>query len=489
MDNIKLTAQRAGIPEDLLIPYGLSIAKVDFTRLPGSGKQGKLILVTALTPTKFGEGKTTMSIGLADALARLGKRTILCLREPSLGPVFSQKGGAAGGGKASVEPSEDINLHFTGDIHAVTSAHNLIAAEIDNHIFWGNELGIKEVLWKRAIDLCDRSLRGNFIITAASELMAVLCLARNEEDLGERIARIVVAVDTAGNPVTVGMLGSAASVLRLLKKALLPNLVRTAEGTPAFVHGGPFANIAHGANSIIATGTALSLADYVVTEAGFGSDLGAVKFFDIVAPAAGLDVNAVVIVATTRAIGLNGLENLGRHAGIVRALGARPVIVLNKFQNDTSREIDKICSYAKSIEAPIAISTAFDDGGQGSIALAELVISQIDENPRRNAIYAENESFKQKADALVRKILGGAGADILPIADTRLAQFAGWGFGGLPICLAKTQYSLTDNKDIAGAPSGFTIEISDASLAAGAGFVVLKAGKILTMPGMPKKNS
>jgi formate--tetrahydrofolate ligase len=489
MQNIIDIAYKIGISPDSLEFQGNQIAKLDTARIKQPEKIGKLILVTAVTPTKFGEGKTTMSIGLSDALSKLGKKTALCLREPSLGPVFSQKGGAAGGGKASVEPSEEINLHFTGDIHAITSAHNLISAEIDNSIYWGNPLGIREVYWKRAIDLCDRSLRHDFMITAASEIMAVFALALDENDLEKRLNRITIGMDRNGGPVSVQDLGISQNLLRLLRRALKPNLVQTAEGTPAFIHGGPFANIAHGTSSMIAAKTALNTADYVITEAGFGSDLGAFKFYDIIVrnfPL--LRPCAVVLVATTRAIALNGAENLRANINIIRKLGGVPVIAINAFEDDEMQDIRAIHDLSKEENVPCALSEAYSKGGEGSLEIAEAVLKIADENePKSNEIYSLKDSFSLKADKINREIFGGAKVEISEETESKLDMISGWGFSGLPVCIAKTQYSLSADKKLSGVPQDFTLNITDAALSSGAGFVVLYSGDILTMPGMPDK--
>ncbi|MFA6170861.1 MAG: formate--tetrahydrofolate ligase [Patescibacteria group bacterium] len=488
MKKISAVAKDLKLPSSSVECQGDYIAKI---KLPLTMKRinpGKLILVTAITPGRFGEGKTTMSIGLADALSRLGKNSILCLREPSLGPVFSQKGGAIGGGKAKVQPAEEINLHFTGDIHAITTVHNLIAAEIDNHIHWGNRLGIKDVYWKRAIDLCDRTLRKDFSITAASEIMAVLCLAENFKDLKKRLENIVVASDQKGAPVKVKDLKIIDSLAALLDRAFRPNLVQTDEGTPAFIHGGPFANIAHGTNSIIATRTALKLADYIVTEAGFGSELGAFKYFDIVGRAGKIEPSAVVLVASVRAIGECGLENLGRHIEIIKRLGITPVAVINKFKNDDQKKIKEILDYCKKIKIPAEVSTAFSRGGKGSLGLARAVLKSIGASKIKvRPLYRADESIEDKVSKINGEIFGGRAVSFTPEAEEKIAQFTKWGYGNLPVCIAKTQYSLSDDKSQPRITGGFTLKVTDASLSAGAGFIVIKCGGILTMPGMPDK--
>ncbi len=487
MLNIKVIAEKIGISKDNLELHGDFIGKIDYSNCRNLPEKGKLILVTAMTPTRFGEGKTTMSIGLADALNQLGKNTILCLREPSLGPVFSQKGGAAGGGKASVEPAQEINLHFTGDIHAITTVHNLIAAEIDNHIFWGNELKIKEVLWKRAIDLCDRSLRKEFMITAASEVMAVFCLALGHEDLKKRLENIVIGVKENDEQLRLSDLNISDKLSGLLSAALKPNLVQTNEGTPAFVHGGPFANIAHGTNSLIADKLALKLADYVVTEAGFGSELGAFKFFDIITRTGNIFPRAVVIVATNRAIKEVGIENIGRHVQIIRKLGVEPVVAINKFSADTDEDILKIQSYCGSINVKAAVSSAFSEGGKGSIGLAEAVLENIDEKKGINYIYDPDEGIKAKIEKVNQEIFGGSAVEFSEEANKKIQIFSNWGYGNLPVCIAKTQYSLSDDKSQPKILSGFKLEVTDLGLSAGAGFIVVYCGSILTMPGMPKR--
>ncbi len=487
MEKITDIAKKIDINDDQLELRGDYIAKIDYEAFADRIEKGKLILVTAMTPTKFGEGKTTMSIGLADALNLLGKRVILCLREPSLGPVFSQKGGAAGGGEASVEPSEEINLHFTGDIHAITTVHNLIADEIDNHIFWGNELGIKEVLWKRAIDLCDRSLRKEFMITAASEVMAIFSLARNEGDLKDRLQNIVFGISEDNEPLTVKQLGIIDNLMRLLKNAIRPNLVQTREGTPAFVHGGPFANIAHGTNSLIADKLALKLADYVVTEAGFGSELGGFKFFDIITRVGNIKPNAVVIVATTRAIRVVGMENIGRHIEIMKKLGIEPVVAINRFSDDMDEDIEKIRSFCDGIKTAAVPSEAYKSGGKGSLDLANAVLERIIEEPNVNYIYDLADSIKTKVEKASREIFGGEEVEFSDEAERKMKIFTDWGYGNLPICIAKTQYSLSDDKSQPDVLGGFTLKVTDLRLSAGAGFIVVYCGNILTMPGMPKK--
>jgi formate--tetrahydrofolate ligase len=486
MQPIKQIAKKLGIKSRDLVLFGDYIAKVNPELAKQRQKTGKLILVTAMTPTKFGEGKTTTAIGLADALSQLNKKTALCLREPSLGPLFSQKGGATGGGRARVEPSEDINLHFTGDIHAITSAHNLLAAYIDNYIYWGDKYEIDEVYWLRAIDLCDRTLRKKFLITAASEVMAVFCLARNETDLKKRLANIVVAHNKKDKPVKAGDLGIVDNLVLLLKKALWPNLVQTQTGTPTFVHGGPFANIAHGTNSIIATRTALSLADWVVTEAGFGADLGAFKFFDIVARFNRLKINGVVIVATLRAIKIHGLDNVVKHCDIIRRLGIEPIVALNVFAADSQTQIKRILKSLAQRGIRASASRVFSQGARGAKQLAQLVVENIGNQPQIKYVYKLSDSLEVKINKVATDILGAKKVEFSPQAQAKIKRFRLWGYDNLPICLAKTQYSLSDDKTKTGVPKDFTLKVTDVSLSAGAGFVVVYCGPILTMPGMPK---
>jgi formate--tetrahydrofolate ligase len=489
MQKIVEIAEKLSIPRNALEMQGDFIAKVDPGKIIPSEKIGKLILVTAITPTKFGEGKTTMSIGLADALSLLNKKTALCLREPSLGPVFSQKGGAAGGGKATVEPSDGINLHFTGDFHAITTVHNLIAAEIDNSIYWGNPLNIRTVLWKRAIDLCDRSLREEFNITASSEIMAVFCLADSEDDLKKRLEQVVIGINRDSLPVKVQDLGISDNLIQLLKRAFKPNLVQTAEGTPAFVHGGPFANIAHGTNSLAATKLALKIADYAVTEAGFGSDLGAFKFFDIISRQHGIYPDAVVLVATARAIKINGLENLSAHIKIIKTLGCKPVVAINAFLEDEMKDLAAIHDFCQNENIPCAMSEAYSNGGKGSLELAREVLKVLEqENARVKTIYGSDEKISEKITKVNRLIFGGGNEEIYETALEKIRLFESWGYGNLPICIAKTQYSISDDKEKTGSPKDFTLHATDASLSLGAGFIVIYCGNVLTMPGMPKKN-
>ncbi len=520
---IREVAAAAGIDEDMLEYYGKTKAKIDVNPLRGKPRKGKLILVTAINPTPAGEGKTTTSVGLSDALSRLGKQTMLCLREPSLGPVFGIKGGAAGGGYAQVVPMEDINLHFTGDFHAIGAANNLLAAMLDNHIQQGNALGIdvKKITWKRCVDMNDRQLRNivdglggrmqgvpredGFDITVASEIMAVLCLATSLKDLKERLARIIVAYTYDDKPVTAADLKAQGAMAALLKDAIKPNLVQTLEHTPALVHGGPFANIAHGCNSVSATDTALKLADYVVTEAGFGADLGAEKFLDIKCRAAGLQPSAVVIVATVKALKYNGgvpkselgsenlaalekgLPNLLKHVeNITQVYGLPAVVAINRFANDTDAELDLIRSRCRELGVNVALSEVWEKGGAGGEDLAREVLALCDQPSHFSYAYDLDLPLKDKIETIVRRIYGGAGVTYTAAAEKELARLEKMGFGGLPVCMAKTQYSLTDDPSVLGRPEGFQIHVSKVKVSAGAGFVVAQTGDIMTMPGLPK---
>ena len=516
-------ATNAGISEELLEYYGRYKAKIDITPLRDKPRKGKLILVTAINPTPAGEGKTTTSVGLADALRRLDKNVLLCLREPSLGPVFGVKGGAAGGGLAQVVPMEDINLHFTGDFHAIGAANNLLAAMLDNHIQQGNALGIdvKKITWRRCVDMNDRQLRNivdglggrmqgvpredGFDITVASEIMAVLCLATGLKDLKERLARIIVGYTYDDKPVTAADLKAQGAMAALLKDAIKPNLVQTLENTPALVHGGPFANIAHGCNSVSATDTALKLADYVVTEAGFGADLGAEKFLDIKCRCAGLHPDAVVVVATVKALKYNGgvakadlgkenvaalekgLPNLLKHVeNITKVFGLPCVVAINRFVNDTDAELELIRSKCRELGVNVALSEVWGKGGEGGIDLANEVLRLTQQPNSFTFAYPLEASLKEKIQAVVEKVYGGADVSYTPAAAKELARLEGLGFGSLPVCMAKTQYSLTDDPAQLGRPTGFTIHISKVKVSAGAGFVVVQTGEIMTMPGLPK---
>lgn len=516
-------AKRAGIPEDLLEPYGRYKAKLDARALADKPLRGKLVLVTAINPTPAGEGKTTTSVGLADALTSLGQSAMLALREPSLGPVFGVKGGAAGGGYAQVVPMEDINLHFTGDFHAIGAANNLCAAMLDNHIKQGNSLNIdpRRVVWKRCVDMNDRQLRNvvdglggiadgmprqdGFDITVASEVMAVFCLASGIKDLKERLGRMVIAYTYDRKPVTVSDIHAEGAMTALLKDAIQPNLVQTLEHTPALVHGGPFANIAHGCNTVEATKTALRLADYVVTEAGFGADLGAEKFLDIKCRATGLAPSAVVLVATVRALKYNGgvakadlnqqnvealkegIPNLLRHVDNIQTVYGLPVVVaINAFPTDTSEELALVEEECKKRGVNVVLSEVWAKGGKGGQALAEEVMRLCQTDSKLTFAYDVKESLKQKITDIATKIYHADGVEFAPSAAKQLQQLEELGFGELPICMAKTQYSFTDDQTKLGAPENFKITVREVRVSAGAGFVVCLTGSIMTMPGLPK---
>ncbi|MBQ6815757.1 MAG: formate--tetrahydrofolate ligase [Clostridia bacterium] len=518
-------ATAAGVDEKYIEQYGKYKAKIDLDLLNDNSKQnGKLVLVTAITPTPAGEGKTTTTIGLADGMRKIGQNVAVALREPSLGPVFGVKGGAAGGGYAQVVPMEDINLHFTGDFHAIGAANNLLAAMLDNHIQQGNTLGIdvKRITWKRCVDMNDRQLRNivnglggkangvpredGFDITVASEIMAVLCLSNSITDLKERLSRIIVAYNYSGQPVTCGELKAAGALTALLKDAIKPNLVQTLEGTPAFVHGGPFANIAHGCNSVMATKLALKMADYAITEAGFGADLGAEKFLDIKCRMAGLTPSAVVVVATVRALKMHGglaktelagedigalekgIPNLLRHVSNIKNVYKLPcVVAVNRFPTDTDNEIDFIIKKCRELGVNTVLSTVWADGGNGGIELAKEVIRLCNEEKGDFTFaYTLEESIEQKIESLVTKVYGGSGITITPAAKKQIAELEALGFGNVPICVAKTQYSFSDDPTKLGAPENFTVTIKNVKVSAGAGFVVVLTGDILTMPGLPK---
>ncbi len=521
-EHILRIAEKLSLTEDDLEYYGKYKAKIDPARLKGEEK-GKLILVTAITPTPAGEGKTTTTIGLADGLSRLGKKAVVALREPSLGPVFGIKGGAAGGGYAQVVPMEDINLHFTGDFHAIGAANNLLAAMLDNHIFQGNELNIDvgSIVWKRCVDMNDRQLRyiedglggpksgvprkDGYDITVASEVMAALCLADSLADLKARLARLVVAYNGEGKPVTAGDLKAAGAMAALLKDAIKPNLVQTLEGTPALVHGGPFANIAHGCNSVAATRAALKLGDYVVTEAGFGADLGAEKFLDIKCRFANLKPAAVVIVATVRALKMHGglpktelakedlaalergLPNLLRHvSNIKNVFGLPAVVAVNRFPTDTDAEIDLVIARCAALGVNVRLSTVWAEGGKGGISLAEEVVRLCDGKSGFRYCYDEKLPIKEKIHAIVTKIYGGTGERYTDEAEREIARLERLGFGQTPVCMAKTQYSFSDDASLLGAPENFEITVRSVRVSAGAGFVVVLTGNIMTMPGLPK---
>ncbi|MEM0984711.1 MAG: formate--tetrahydrofolate ligase [Pseudomonadota bacterium] len=504
-----------------LIPYGHDKAKV--ARPPRSDAEGKLILVTAINPTPAGEGKTTTTVGLGDGLSRLGKRTAICIREASLGPCFGVKGGAAGGGYAQIVPMEAMNLHFTGDLHAVGAAHNLLAAMLDNHLHWGNALGIdpRRITWRRAVDMNDRALRGlvvglggrahgvpretGFDITVASEVMAILCLSTDLDDLQQRLGRISVAETHDGAAVTAKDLKADGAMAVLLKDALMPNLVQTLEATPAFVHGGPFANIAHGCNSVIATRTALSLADYVVTEAGFGADLGAEKFFNIKCRKAGLAPSAAVIVATIRALKMNGglpkselgaesvaaveagLPNLARHVENVRKFGVPVVIALNHFTGDTDAEIAAVQAFAETLGTPAIVCKHWADGGAGAEALAETLVALVETGEAAfKPLYPDERPLFEKIETVAREIYRAGSVSASPKVLKQLDRWQAAGHGDLPICVAKTPYSFSADPDIRGAPEGFDLPVRDVRLSAGAGFIVALTGDVMTMPGLPR---
>ena len=525
MQKITDVAAKLGISEDDIELYGKYKAKLsyDLIRRVKDKKDGKLILVTAITPTPAGEGKSTTTVGLAQGLAKLGKKVIVALREPSLGPCMGIKGGAAGGGYSQVVPMEDINLHFTGDFHAITSAHMLLAAMLDNHIQQGNALNIdpRRIAWKRVVDMNDRELRNivvglggkahgvprqdGFDITVASEVMAILCLASSLHDLKERLAKIIVAYDYNGNPVTAGQIKAQGAMAALLKDAVKPNLVQTLENVPAIIHGGPFANIAHGCNSVMATQTGMKLADYTITEAGFGADLGAEKFFDIKCRYAGLKPDATVIVATVRALKMHGgvpktdlktpnveavkkgLVNLEKHIENVKKFGVPCVVAINIFAQDTAEELEAVREHCAKHGVNVALSDVFAKGGEGGIDLAKEVIALADSGESKFApIYPLEMSLKGKIETIAKEIYGADGVNYTKEADKALKEFEELGYGNLPICMAKTQYSFSDDPALLGRPSGFKITIRNCRIAAGAGFIVVLTGDVMTMPGLPK---
>jgi len=525
MQKITDVAAKLGISEDDIELYGKYKAKLsyDLIRRVKDKKDGKLILVTAITPTPAGEGKSTTTVGLAQGLAKLGKKVIVALREPSLGPCMGIKGGAAGGGYSQVVPMEDINLHFTGDFHAITSAHMLLAAMLDNHIQQGNALNIdpRRIAWKRVVDMNDRELRNivvglggkahgvprqdGFDITVASEVMAILCLASSLHDLKERLAKIIVAYDYNGKPVTAGQIKAQGAMAALLKDAVKPNLVQTLENVPAIIHGGPFANIAHGCNSVMATQTGLKLADYTITEAGFGADLGAEKFFDIKCRYAGLKPDATVIVATVRALKMHGgvpktdlktpnveavkkgLVNLEKHIENVKKFGVPCVVAINIFAQDTAEELEAVREHCAKHGVNVALSDVFAKGGEGGIDLAKEVIALADSGESKFApIYPLDMSLKGKIETIAKEIYGADGVNYTKEADKALKEFEELGYGNLPICMAKTQYSFSDDPALLGRPSGFKITIRNCRIAAGAGFIVVLTGDVMTMPGLPK---
>lgn len=523
LEDIYEIAKKAGIEEFALEPYGRDKAKVDVHSLDLSDKKdGKLILVTAITPTKAGEGKSTTTIGLVDGLSKIGKKAMACLREPSLGPVFGLKGGATGGGYAQVIPMESINLHFTGDMHAVTTANNLIAAMLDNSIYQGNPLNIDptKVVWKRCLDMNDRTLRDitiaqkkktngveredHFVITVATEVMAILCLSKDIHDFEKRISECVVAYTYDDEPVTVGQIDAAGAATVVMKEALKPNLVQTLEHTPVLIHGGPFANIAHGCNSVIATTTALKLSDYVVTEAGFGADLGAEKFMDIKCRAAGLTPNAVVIVATVRALKmhggvevdalgeenvealLKGTANLQKHIESIQEFGVPYVIAINKFAKDTPAEVSALLNWCKENNHPVSEADGWANGGSGMTELAEMVVEKCNEESHYAPIYDVNSSIEEKVTTIATKIYGAKDVEFSDEAKQKIEVYKQHGWDKLPVCMAKTQNSLSDDAKLIGRPTDFTVHVRDINISRGAGFVVVYTGNVLTMPGLPK---
>ncbi|MBR2066711.1 MAG: formate--tetrahydrofolate ligase [Solobacterium sp.] len=525
LEDIEQIAKKANIPLDCLELYGRNKAKVDVTNIPAIEEKpnGKLILVTAINPTKAGEGKSTTTVGLADGLQKINQNVIACLREPSLGPVFGLKGGATGGGYAQVVPMEEINLHFTGDMHAITTANNLIAAMLDNSIYQGNPLQIdpEKVVWKRCLDMNDRTLRDitiaqekktngierkdHFVITVATEVMAILCLAKDLKDFEERIGQAIVAYTFDNEPITVKDIGASGAATLVMKEALKPNLVQTLEHTPVLIHGGPFANIAHGCNSIIATKLALKLADYVVTEAGFGADLGAEKFLDIKCRKGELKPNVVVIVATIRALKMHGgveqadltkeniealfkgIENLQKHIESIQAFGLPYIIAINKFSTDTTNEVEALYTWCKENEHPVAEADGWANGGEGMKALAELVVNICEKENDFHFIYEEEESIEDKIEKIAKTIYGADGVEYSDNAKEKIKLFNQLGWDKLPICMAKTPLSLSDDEKKKGRPKDFTIHVQDLSISRGAGFVVVYTGSILTMPGLPKE--
>lgn len=516
-------AKKAGIPENALEQYGHYKAKIDINQIQSKGEKGKVVLVTAMSPTPAGEGKSTVTVGLADAFNELNKNVMVALREPALGPTFGIKGGATGGGYAQVLPMEDINLHFNGDFHAITTANNALSAFIDNHIHQGNDLAIdvRRVEWKRVLDMNDRALRNvivglggptngvpredGFNITVASEIMAILCLARNINDLKEKISRITIGYTRERKPITVADLKVEGALAMILKDAIKPNLVQTIEGTPALVHGGPFANIAHGCNSILATETARDLADIVVTEAGFGSDLGAEKFIDIKAREAGFEPSAVVLVATVRALKMHGgvpkdnlkeenveavksgIVNLERHVNNIRKFGVEPVVALNAFIHDTEAETEAVKAWAKENNVRIALTEVWEKGGKGGVDLANQVLEVIDQPQEFKFLYDLDQSLEEKIETIVKEIYGGSSVTFSKKAKKQLKEFTDNGWGKYPICMAKTQYSFSDDATALGAPTDFDITIRELEAKTGAGFIVALTGAIMTMPGLPKK--
>jgi formate--tetrahydrofolate ligase len=512
---IQTIAAKLKLPEDYFEPIGRHGAKLklDILSDPAFPPRGKLILVTATTPTASGEGKTVTSIGLTQGLDRIGKKTIITSREPSLGPVFGMKGGAAGGGKSQIEPSQKINLHFHGDFHAITTAHNLLAALIDAYVFHGNELNldVAQITWPRTMDMNDRALRritidigekkgaltrnSGFVITAASEVMAIMALAKSRDDLRRRLDAIVIGVTQSGKPVRAADLGATGAMMALLSEAIMPNLVQTTEGTPAMVHTGPFGNIAHGTSSVISHNMGIRLADYVVNEAGFAADLGAEKYFDIVMPSSGIAPACAVLVTTVQSLRNQGegdldrgAPNLVRHIRNLKQFGVPIVVALNRFPNDTEADLQRLADYCAQEGAVSALSEAFTKGGEGAVALAQKVVETIDRDPGPNVrpIYSLQEPLEKKIEAVATKIYGASGVSFSDKAKAKLQQFREWCFSSLPVCIAKTQYSFSDNPKLLGAPTGWTLNITDASLSAGAGFIVAIAGNMMLMPGLPK---
>lgn len=523
MQPIVRIAENLGLSDEALELYGKFKAKIDFTKIPERTSPGKVVLVTAISPTSAGEGKSTVTVGLSDALKRMGQSVVVALREPSLGPVMGVKGGATGGGYSQVLPMEEINLHFNGDLHAITTANNALSAFIDNHLHQGNELNIdpRRITWKRVLDMNDRSLRNiivglggpshgitredGFDITVASEIMAVLCLAKNLEDLKERLSRIVIGYTYENEPVNVRSLGVEGALTLLLKEAIKPNLVQTIEGTPSIIHGGPFANIAHGCNSIIATKTAMNLADIVITEAGFGADLGAEKFMHIKSRQANIIPSSVVIVATVRALKLQGgkhknelkdedveallegTKNLMKHVETIRAFGVEPVVALNKFITDSEQEIHTLLNWCKENNISIDLTDVWAKGGAGGEDLAKLVLSELDKPSNFSPLYELADSIEQKVRTIVQKVYGGKEVVFTENALKQIRQIEDYGWDSLPICMAKTQYSLSDQPKLIGRPTDFTITVREIIPKLGAGFLVCLTGDIMTMPGLPKK--
>lgn len=526
MEKITAIAEKCGLSSEDIEQYGHYKAKISFDaiRRLDAKEDGKLVLVTAITPTPAGEGKSTTSIGLVESLSAIGKKAIATLREPSLGPVFGIKGGAAGGGYAQVVPMDDINLHFTGDMHAITAAHNLLSAIIDNHIHQGNALNIdlRQITWPRVLDMNDRALRNvnvalggkvcgfpredHFMITVASEIMAILCLAKDLEDLKDRFGRIIIGPDMEGNPVRVSQLGCQGAMALLMKDTIKPNLVQTLEGTPALVHGGPFANIAHGCNSLVATKLALKLGDMVVTEAGFGADLGAEKFMDIKCRYGHIFPDVVVVVATLRALKMHGgvpktdlaeenieavekgFTNLKKQVENMQFFGAPVMVAINRFSSDTEREIAKLEELCRDFGVPVELNECWEKGGQGGLDFARKVV-ELSQGPKPSPkfVYDLKDSIEDKVKAITKTIYGGDGVIFTAAAKKQVKQIQEWGLGDLPVCMAKTQYSLSDDPSKLGAPSGFNVTVSDVRVAAGAGFIVCRTGNIMVMPGLPKK--